>query len=463
MWNSGPQTADGGRQVTDRGPIPSPQSPVTSVDDSLESKIAGAVKDLAPVMIGFLQRMVQTPSLPNAEAAVQGIIADQLRTLRIAVEIVPTRFAELADHPAFGDDGFSPDQRINVVGIWPGDLSLGGGQGSLILNGHVDVVSAGDESLWSVPPWSGAIVEGKLYGRGSCDMKAGLAAGILAVAALRQLGYQPAHNICFQSVIGEESGGVGALTTIVKGYRADGVIVLEPTRQELCPLQSGALTFRLTVRGKAAHAAMKIEGISAIAKFGLLYEAIERLDRERHERYANPFFENPVNVAPINIGTVRGGEWHSTVAETVVAEGRCGVFPGESAADARRLLAETIRMVAERDPWLRQHPPQLEWFEGQFESAQTTVDHPLIRTLAAQHRRIHGAEPTIRGVPYGSDMRLFINHGGMPAVHYGPGDVRLAHAVNEYVEIDEVVAVAKTLALMIVEWCGGVTKVVRSA
>jgi acetylornithine deacetylase len=386
---------------------------------------------------------------------VQGIIADQLRGLGLTVEIVPTIFADLADHPTFGDDGFSPDQRINVVGIWPGDRSLGGGQGSLILNGHVDVVSAGDESRWSIPPWSGEIVDGKLYGRGSCDMKAGLSAGIFALAALRGLDYQPAHDICLQSVIGEESGGVGALTTIVKGYRADGVIVLEPTRLELCPLQSGALTFRLTVRGKAAHAAMKIEGVSAIAKFGLLYEAIERLDRERHARYANPFYEDAANVAPISIGTVRGGEWHSTVAETVIAEGRCGVFPGESAAEARRLLAETIQAVAARDPWLRQHPPLLEWFEGQFESAQTPVDHPLIRTLAAQHRRLHGVEPTIRGVPYGSDMRLFINDGHMPAVHYGPGDVSLAHAVDEHVVLADVVAAAKTIALMIVEWCGG--------
>jgi acetylornithine deacetylase len=97
----------------------------------------------------------------------------------------------------------------------------------------------------------------------------------------------------------------------------------------------------------------------------------------------------------------------------------------------------------------------LEWFEGQFESAQTPVDHPLIRTLAAQHRRLHGVEPTIRGVPYGSDMRLFINDGHMPAVHYGPGDVSLAHAVDEHVVLADVVAAAKTIALMIVEWCGG--------
>ena len=423
--------------------------------------ICAAVDELTPALTGFLQQLVQSPSLPNQEHAVQALISARLEELGLTVDIVPTRFAELAAHPSFGDDGFSPDERVNVVGRWAGDASLGGGQGSLILNGHVDVVSAGDESLWRLPPWRGALENGKVHGRGSCDMKAGVTAGIFALAALRNLGYQPAHDILLESVIGEESGGVGTLTTIVKGYRADGVIVLEPTQQQICPLQSGALTFRLTVRGKAAHAAMKIEGVSAIGKFLKIYDAIEQLDRERHARYHNPAFEDARNVAPISIGTVRGGEWHSTVAETVIAEGRCGVFPGESNEDARRLLAETIQSVVNADPWLAANPPKLEWFEGQFASSETPVEHPLIHTLAAQHRQIHGAAPAIRGVPFGSDMRLFINDGHMPAVHYGPGDVRLAHAVDEFVDVAEVVAVAKTVALTVVDWCGG--RIVRSA
>ncbi len=415
--------------------------------------ILSAVDTLAPAAIAFLQRLVQSPSLPDHEDAVQAIVAQQLRDLGLSVDLLPTRFDELADHPAFGDDGFSPTARVNVIGRWHGS-GVGGGQGSLILNGHVDVVSAGDPALWHVDPWGGEIREGRLYGRGACDMKAGITAGIFAVAALKAAGYHPAHDVLFESVIGEESGGVGTLTTLVKGYRADGVIVLEPTGGALSPLQSGALTFRLTVQGKAAHAALKIEGVSAIEKFLRVYDAIDDLNRARHERYQNPLFENPANIAPISIGTVRGGEWHSTVAETVVAEGRCGVFPGETVAEVRALLAETLRRLADADPWLRNHPPRLEWFEGQFESSETAPDHPLIRTLAAQHRQVHGTEPMLKGVPYGSDMRLFVNHGNMPAVHYGPGNVRLAHAVDEYVEIDEVIAVTKTVALMIAEWWG---------
>jgi acetylornithine deacetylase len=417
-------------------------------------KVSAAVDQLRPELVAFLQKIVQTPSLPNQEGAVQTLIADQLRDLGLNVDVAPTRFAELEGHPAFNDDGFSPDGRINVVGRWPGN-GAGNGRGSLILNGHVDVVSAGDPALWSVPPWSGEIREGRLYGRGSCDMKAGVTTAIFAVAALRQLGYQPAHDLLVESVIGEESGGVGALTTLVKGYHADGAIILEPTRLELCPVQAGALTFRLTVEGKATHAAMKSEGVSAIEKFLLLYQAIEVLDRERHARYANPLYENPDNVAPISIGTVRGGEWHSTVAETVIAEGRCGVFPGESAEAVRVLLADSLAQAADADPWLRQHPPRLEWFEGQFESAETDPTHALITTLAAQHRQVHGSDAPLRGVTYGSDMRLFTNHGDIPAVLYGPGDVRLAHAVDEYIPLDDVITATKTIAMMVVAWCGG--------
>jgi len=199
---------------------------------------------------------------------------------------------------------------------------------------------------------------------------------------------------------------------------------------------------------------MKSEGVSAIAKFLPLFQAIEELDLRRHCDYTNAIYPNSANVAPISIGTVRGGEWHSTVPEAVVVEGRCGVFPGETPAEVRALLAATIAEAAGTDPWLAEHPPWLEWFEGQFESCATPVDHPLVTDLATAHRQVHGVEPAIEGVPYGADLRLFVNHAGMPGVLYGPGDVRLAHAANESVAVEEVVEAVKTIAGMVVGWCG---------
>lgn len=417
--------------------------------------IDAAVEALRPDIVAFIQRLVQTPSLPDHEHQVQGVIADQMRALALDVAVVPTHFDDLRDHPAFDDDGFSPDERINVVGRWAGTGNGAADARSLLLNGHVDVVAPGDEALWSDSPWSGALRDGKLYGRGSCDMKSGVATALFAVAALRRIGFQPACDVLIESVIGEESGGVGTLTTIVKGYTADACIVLEPTQMRLCPVQSGALTFRLIVPGKAAHAAMRQHGVSAIEKFVPLLHALSHLEAARHEHYHSDLYDDPRFVAPISIGTIRGGEWHSTVAENVVAEGRMGVFPGESPAQARATLEATIRDAAASDPWLREHPPIVEWFEGQFESGATDPEHPLIHTLAAAHRTVRGEQPLVRGVPYGADLRLFTNHGHIPTVLYGAGDVSLAHGVDEYIVVDDVVEAVKIIALMIVRWCGG--------
>jgi len=293
-----------------------------------------------------------------------------------------------------------------------------------------------------------------LYGRGSCDMKSGLAAGIFAVKALQNLGFNPQKDVLIESVIGEESGGVGTLTSIVKGYRADAAIIMEPTRLVMCPVQAGALTFRVKVPGQAIHASMKRSGVSAIEKFYHILDAANELERRRHESYHNPLYPDPLGVAPISFGTVQGGEWHSTVPNEVIVEGRYGVLPGESIETARKIFADTIQSAAANDPWLKDNPPVLEWFEGQFESGETDVRDPIVGLLSDSHREIIGQEPQLQGVPYGSDLRLFTNHGKIPAILYGPGDVAHAHSVNEFVPLDEVIACAKVLALTIYRTCG---------
>ena len=399
-------------------------------------------------LASLAQALVRAPSLPDHEHEVQDLVARRLRSQDLEVSVLPVRFDRLRDHPAFGDDGFSPDGRIDVIGRWRGS-----GRGrSLILNGHVDVVSPGDESRWADSPWSGTIRDGRLFGRGSCDMKSGLAAGIMALQVLQDLGWAPGGDVVVESVIGEESGGVGTLAAIVGGIRADGAIILEPTGLDLCPVQSGALTFRLTVPGRAAHGAMRQHGVSAIEKFSLLHAAILELEQARNAAHPHPLYDDPAFIAPVSIGTIRGGDWHSTVPESVVAEGRFGVFPGESVAEARAALEQAVARAAGGDPWLASHPPAIAWFEGQFESGETAADHPLLATLAQAHAAALGTVPRIRGVPYGSDLRLFTNHASMPAVLYGPGDVSLAHAADEWISLDQVAEAVAVLALAIADW-----------
>ena len=173
-------------------------------------KIAAEIDRLAAPMTGFLQRLVQSPSLPGEEQEAQHLFAAKLRELGCAVEILKSERSELQDHPAFSDDGVSFDERLNVVGVWTGSSSPAEAKGrSLILNGHMDVVPVGDLALWRYPPWEAVVEGGRLHGRGACDMKAGLAAAVFAVEALRNLRFEPGGPVLLESVIGEESGGVG--------------------------------------------------------------------------------------------------------------------------------------------------------------------------------------------------------------------------------------------------------------
>lgn len=417
---------------------------------NIQKEIASTIKACRNEIVEFIQEAVRLPSLADDEGPVQNFIADKLRSLDLDVDQIPVNFELIKAHPAFCDDGHSPDSRYNILGNWQND---GSGK-SLILNGHVDVVPTGPPENWNESPWSGKVIKNKIYGRGSCDMKAGLSASIFAVDILKRLGYSPNGNVQIQSVVGEESGGCGTLTNIVNGFTADGAVILEPTSLRICPIQSGALTFEITINGKATHAATRWEGVSAIEKFELIHQAIQELEKDRHQLFHVQYYENSDRVAPINIGTIRSGDWHSTVPEKLTAEGRLGVFPGESASEARTALEDAIGNTATKDKWLSKEPPLIKWIEGQFESGQTSVEHPLVNTLLGCHESVTNDDGQLEGVTYGSDLRLFTNYANIPTVLYGPGDVRKAHSANEYVEIEHVLIVVEVIANLIVRWCG---------
>lgn len=421
--------------------------------NSTVEKISAQIDALRGEMTAFLARLVQFPSLPGNEQAAQYFYAEKLASMGCAPEILTSRREELESHPAFCDDLVPFRERLNVVGRWKGSGKKVAR--SLILNGHMDVVPTSHESLWSASPWSGQVKDGRLYGRGSCDMKAGLTANAFAVQALQGLGFRPAGDVLLESVIGEESGGVGTLTTIVKGFRADAAIITEPTCLRACPVQSGALTFRMKVSGRAIHACMKPHGVSAIEKFYVLLQSVQELERRRHVEYKNALYQDPNNIAPVSFGTIHGGAWPSTVPDEVVVEGRFGVLPGESMADARRAMADAVGRAVTEDPWMKDHPPKLEWFEGQFESGQTVLTEPIVQSIQRCHAQVVGRETVLQGVTYGSDLRLFTNHAGVPAVLYGPGNIAQAHTVDEWVDLEEVFTTAKVLAYIITEWCGG--------
>jgi acetylornithine deacetylase len=364
-----------------------------------------------------------------------------------AWEATPGEIEPYLDHvgeqESYGD-------RPNVVGVRRG---IGGGR-SILLNAHTDTVAPGDPRAWKDDPFSGAVEGDLLYGRGSCDMKGGLVTHLVALDALSDLGLGLRGDVTVAATVGEENGGLGALSTVLRGYRADAALITEPTRLALVTAQGGSLVFRLTLTGRSAHAAVRDEGVSALEKFVPIFEDLRELERERNEALRHPLYEGVSNKVPINVGVVRAGDWASTVPESLVAEGRIGLIPGEEVEPFRELVAERISSVAGRDPWLREHPPELEWFGGQFAPAEVPADAPICEAVGRAHELTTGERPSVEGVPYGADMRLFVRFGGMPCVMYGAGDVRVAHAPDEHVSVTDLLTATTTVACLLADWCG---------
>jgi acetylornithine deacetylase len=230
----------------------------------------------------------------------------------------------------------------------------------------------------------------------------------------------------------------------------DKAVITEPTGLDIVIAHAGALTFRLTVPGRAAHASVRREGVSALDNLQTLVRALQADEAARNGAETDPLMTvHGLPYATI-IGKVSGGDWASTVIDRIVAEGRYGVKLGQTWRDAERDLLRCVDDANESDPFLRDHPATIELTGGKFSSARIPADHPLPTGLAAVAGPLLGREIALQGEPYGADMRLLVNEGKTPTVIFGPGDKRVAHSADEWVSVDEVVACARTLAAWLV-------------
>ena len=400
-------------------------------------------------LVQMLQSLVRIPSVTGEEDAAQGEVARILRDLGGDVDAWRPDVRALQGEPHFpGGRVLTP--RLNVVATFAG----AGAGPTLVLNGHIDTVTAGDERRWSHPPFGGDIADGKLFGRGACDMKGGLAAILGALDAIRRAGVRLRGSIAVQSVIGEEDGGLGTFAALHRGHRGDGVIVCEPTGLEVVPAHAGVTVFRITVTGRAAHGAVRQEGVSAFHKFLPVHQALLALEQRRNQALRHPLYEGNPLPWPLSIGMLAAGTWPAIVPETLTAEGRIGVAIGESVLNVRAQMEDAVRHAAAQDPWLSEHPPRVEWTGGTWEPSLTPRDHPLVRALGDAVAEATGRPAAVRGASYGSDLRLFTNHFGMPGAHFGPGDIRQAHFTDEHVSLAEVETAALALAVAAARICG---------
>lgn len=426
---------------------------------ALRDRILRTVERNAEALVAELQAMVRIPSVVGQEGPMQAHMAELFRGLGLAVETFEADLDAVRQHPAYVETPWPPAGRPNVVGTLAAARSspVRGGSAppgrSVIINGHVDVVSPEPVDAWTRDPWGADIVGDRLYGRGACDMKAGLAAGVFAVKSLLDAGLRPRGPVQLQAVVEEEAGGgAGTLATLLAGHRADAFLNPEP-QSKITVAMAGINYFRVRVVGRTAHAGRAHTGVNAIGKMNRIYDALVALDAERAARNRFPLFEaGSGRSCHLNPGTYRAGDWPSTVAGWAVLECRISHVPGERMADVKAEVEAAVRRAAEADPWLREHPPVVEWFGWQAEPWVQDPEHPLVQLVKANAEAVYGRPVEVVGKAAGLDTR-FCQYFGIPALTFGP-DGENTHGIDEWVSIPTVINTAKVLALTVAAWCG---------
>jgi acetylornithine deacetylase len=308
----------------------------------------------------------------------------------------------------------------------------------LVINGHVDVVPPGT-APWTHPPFSATVRDGRVYGRGAADMKAGVVAALHALAAARAAGGPPG-DVVLQVVAGEEDGGIGAFAALRRDADFAGCVIPEPTGGALVCATAGALTFRLRLTGRAAHASRRLDGVSALDRFWPVHQALAALEERLNADRGHALMAGHALPYPLSIGRLTTGEWSSTVPDELVCEGRLGVPIGRTLASVREDFEAAVREAAAGTG----PPPEVTWSGGQFAPAETPVTHRLVESVRRHVADVTGRPATPVGVPYGTDLRLYAAR-GIPGVLYGPGDIEQAHAVDEYVPVADILTTARVL------------------
>ncbi len=434
------------------------------LDPAFVARVATAVEGRRDRILEVFRDLVRIPSETHPpsgdEGPAQRYVAARMHELGLEVDVFePWSVPGVTEHPGWWP-GLDFTDRPNVVGRWRGS---GGGR-PLILNGHIDVVPAGDRALWSHEPYGADLTDGRVYGRGTADQKLGIAAMLMAIGALRDAGLRAAGDVIVQSVVNEELGGYnGTLACCARGYTADAAIVTEPTGLDIAAAAKGGQTYRLRVSGAASHHAMWERGSSALDHAIFLKAALVSWERQRAEETRDDrwFGDRSRDLHPraVHADTV----WYLSaghpdiMANPTVAELAFWVdhLPGE---DREAMLARFERHILARaaeHPWLRDHPPVLERaLMRPFTGVAVAEDAPIIGSLTRATEAAIGRSPRVVGLEGATDAMIFGLYTDVPAVVFGGGNLAVAHAPDEWVEAEDVVRTTLALALTVIDFCG---------
>ncbi|MEE8387585.1 MAG: ArgE/DapE family deacylase [Acidiferrobacterales bacterium] len=417
----------------------------------LTRTILDAVDSGFEQQLEFTMEMMRHASLRGQEHTAQACFYDALASRGYEMDRWTIDVTEIEDHPGFSPVKVNYENAVNVVGTHhPASV-----QGrSLILNGHVDVVPTGPLEMWARPPFEPHIEGDWLYGRGGADMKAGLCANVYALDALRTLGFQPAACVHLQSVTEEECTGNGALSALLRGYRADAALIPEPEENMLVRANAGVIWFRVYVQGRPVHVREAARGANAIEAAYRLIEALKTLEAAWNERRSeHRYFETLDHPININIGKIAGGDWASSVPAWCTLDVRAAIYPGVDPRDAAKEIEACLEEKSHSDPFLADHPPRIE-YNGFFARGYVLEEgSDAERVLARAHGLSFNSVLESFVTPGYLDGRVFVLYDDCPCLVYGPVS-RDIHAFDERVSLESLRQITATIALFIAEWCG---------
>lgn len=399
--------------------------------------------------IALLRDMVAIPSVTGDEARIQHHLNGVLCGMGLSVDMWETDWNELKKHPGYRPVDRGYEGRPNIVARLPGS---GGGK-SLLLNGHADVIPVGGGEGWDENPWSATIRDGRMYGRGTADMKSGVASHIMAVQALRAAGVQLKGDVLINIVIDEEVSGHGTLDTIIRGYRADAGISGETSDLAIQPACIGRIWFEIEILGKPAGIQKRYQGVSGISLGNKIAQAVQELEDRRVATVKHPLYPNALDSLPCMIGSFSAGNYPSAFPTNCLLKGSIGTVPGEDHEGVKRSLVEQVAAAAAKDPWMNDHPPKVRFVGYDAEASEIPSDHGIVQALQRNYRDIVGREPELSGRQGAADTRFLNKYAATPTVIFGPGSTAVMHSDNEYVSIDAYITSIKVMALSIYDWC----------
>jgi len=418
------------------------------MNDSIEQAILASCDQLFSTVIDFTQEMVKQYSVLNQEQAVLDVVERNLKAIELPVVRVPIDINRIGQHRLFAPVSWCYDEKYNLVCA----LNPQAAGKTLVLNGHLDVVSASPFEMWSRPPNEPWQKDGWLYGRGAGDMQSGVAAMIYAVHAVHHAGYRITSPLTIQAVIEEECTGNGTLACIERGYDGDFVLIPEPFGPTIYSGQLGVLWFKITLNGRPAHVLDTSAGNNAIELLQLLIPYLKDLEAQLNEQYRQaPYdqFSHPFN---LNIGKFSGGNWASSVPASAQMEGRIGFPQGMSSNHIMQLISDRIDFACSQHIELNECKPKLRFHGFRSEGHLVDLKNPGITMLSSCHQHLTNSEPECYLSTCTTDLRAFHFYNKTAGTCYGP-IAKNIHGIDECVNIESIRQTLKTYALFISRWC----------